>query len=256
MPYIPYTPITPVNFAAGGFTGNTNGFLTVPTYNLELNAIAKEINSLQYQFSNLAIKDPGSANANWSSMASSNGLMVKQLGLTNELLKTLNGNVGVLANKMEVVALGLATISSHASESVVTQQMAFADQQRNNKHQQLTTEAAQEQAGLKKTVVTPELTVATVQATIEEISVIKAQATAASLVSNGAASAFSYASTTALEWIAQSEIGKWFKSTYLDVKLYVEGLFVKEKVVAVAIDAAADKNILMSGNPTVPGNVA
>ena len=256
MPYIPYTPVSPVNFAMGSVSGYTNGFFTIPTYNLELNAIAKELNSLQYQFTSLAALDPASANANWSSMASSSGLMIKQLGLTNELLKTLNGNVGVLANKMEVVGLGLATIASHASESVVTQQMAFADQQRNNKHQQLTTEAAQAQAGLKKTEVTPELTVATVQATIEEIGVIKAQASAASLVANGAASAFSYASTTALEWIAQSEIGKSLKSTYLDVKLYINGLFVKEKAVAVAIDAAADKNITMSGNATIPANVA
>jgi hypothetical protein len=157
---------------------------------------------------------------------------------------------------MEIVARGLASISSHASSMSVTSKLAFADNAKNNKHQQLTTEAAQEQAGLKKTVVTPEINIDTIKGTLVDYGMINGQVAAIGALEDGAAKALSYGSTTLLEWTAQSEIGKWFKTAYGDVKLYVTGLFVKEKAVAIAIDAAADQNIIMSGNATIPGNVA
>lgn len=255
MPYIPFVPVAPVQYAAGSVTGYTNGFFYQQGYNLELNAIAEEINGLQYQFSSLACKEPGSAAASLSSAAGSTGLLVKQLGSTNELLKTLNGNVGVLANKMEVVARGLASISSHAGSMSVTQKMAFADQAKNNKHSQLTTETAQEAAGLKKTVVTPEVTFETIKANLADYSMINGQVVAIGAIEEVGAKALAYGSTAVLGWVAESAIGNWFKTAYGDVKLYVEGFFPKEKVVAVAIDAAADQNIIMSGNATIPGNV-
>lgn len=255
MPYIPYVPLPPQPVPST-LSGYTNGVIYTQDYTLHLNAVAKEINALQFQFSALAAKtDVGSAAASLSSAASSTGLLVKQIGTTNDLLMKLNTNVQLVANSMEVVSRGLATISSHASESVVTQQMAYADQAKNNKHQQLTTEAAQEAAGLPKTVVTPELTVATIQATIQDVSVVKAQATAASLVTDGAATAFAFASTTVTSWAAQSAVGQWIKKAYGDVEISVKALFAKEKAVNIAIDKAVDKNIIMSGNVTVPGNV-
>jgi hypothetical protein len=255
MPYIPYIPLPPVTAATGAVSGYTNGAFTTPDYTLILNEIAKQINLLQFQFSNAAIKDIGSAAASLSSSASSSGLLVKQIGATNELLKTLNGNVVLVANKMEIVARGMASLSGHAAESVVTSQMALSDQVKNNKHGQLTTEAAQVAAGLPKTEVTAELNLETIKETINNVGVVKAQAGIAGLAADASAQALGYATTTVTTWIAESAVFGWFKDQYTTVELYVKGLFVKEKAIAVAIDKAADNNIIMSGNPTVPGNI-
>lgn len=256
MAYIPFVPVAPVQSAFGAVSGYTNGSFVIPNYNFELNSIAEEINALQYQFTGLAAKaDVGSIAASASSAAGSIGLLVKQVTASNELLMKLNTNVQLVANSLEVVSRGLATISSHASEAVVTSQMALADQVKNNKHQQLTTEAAQAAAGLPKTVVTPEITVDTIKVNIEDVGAIKAQAAVAGLVSDGTAKALGFATTTVTTWVAESALGQWVKKAYGDVELAVKALFAKEKAINKAVDAAVDKNITMSGNATIPGNI-
>jgi hypothetical protein len=247
MPYIPYTPILPVNFAAGAFTGNTNGFITVPTYNLELNAIAKEINALQFQFSNAALLDVGSAAASMSSASLNLGCIAESLGTIQDLMTKLNVNVQTIANKLELSAGAISNVSAHMAEQVVVAQMAYVDQSSANKHQQLTVEQAQEQAGLPKTVVTKEAITTTLQTTAQNVSIAKASAKAAALVDEAITSASSYALNTVKGLLVEYGITQWVKNAYAEAEILVVGLYSKEKAEKLKRDLEVAKNKAQAG---------
>jgi hypothetical protein len=250
MPYIPFTPAAPVTFAAGSVTGYTNGFFYSPNYNLELNLIAKEINALQYQFSGTAaLTDVGSAAASMSAAAGNIGIVAKNTGTIVDLMTKISANILTIANKIEMSSAAISNVSSHMAEQVVVSQMAYVDQSQANKHQQLTVEAAQEQAGLPKTVVTTESITTTLQQTAQNVSIAKASAKAASLVDEAITSAFSYAKTTTTNLLATYGITQWIKNTYAETEILVVGLFSKEKAEKLKNDLEIAKNNAKSGNP-------
>jgi hypothetical protein len=204
MPYIPFTPAPPVIVEAGAVQGYTNGFFYSPSYNLELNKIAFEINALQFQFSSLAAQGEVGSPAMSMATASANlGLLVKSVNVSNGLLETLTASVGLVANKLDVVASGLGTISSHASSVAVTQKMAFADQAKNNKHSQLTTEAAQVAAGLPKTVVTPQINFDTIKENLQDYAMVDGQVVAIGVLNEAATKAFGAGQTAVVGWVAE-----------------------------------------------------
>jgi hypothetical protein len=249
MPYIPFTPAAPVNFAAGSVSGYTNGFFTVPSYNLELNLIAKEINALQYQFSGAAIADVGSAAASMSAAAGNIGALAKSTGTLVDLMTKVDAHILTIANKIEMSSAAISNVSSHMAEQVVVAQMAYVDQSFANKHQQLTVEAAQEQAGLPKTEVPVESLTTTLQQTAQNVSIAKASAKAASLVDEAITSAFSYAKTTTTNLLATYGITQWIKNTYAETEIVVVGLFSKEKAEKLRTELEIAKNNAKSGNP-------
>lgn len=230
MPYIVFNPVPPVNFAMGTVSGYTNGAFVVPQYNLELNAIALQLNLLQYQFSNAALFETGSASASMSATALNAGVIAEQFGTLLEVMKTISGNISTIANKVEVSTKGIATMSSHMAKQSVISQMQLADQITANEFNKQTANAAQEAAGLPKTVVTATGFVEKTKETIVNISQLNAQVTATSVVTEAITAAGTTAVTTAATWAAESALGTWIKDTYASTKLTVEGIFADLKV--------------------------
>jgi hypothetical protein len=247
MPYIPYTPITPVNFAAGGFTGNTNGFLTVPTYNLELNAIAKEINALQYQFSGAALFDPGSAAASMSATALNIGIIAENVADILIEVKKLNLNVQGVSNSVEVSTKGLANISTHMAKGNVIATMDMNNNVKKAEFEKQVTNQAQEQAGMPKTEVSPENLVERGKQLVSEVSESNALIAGTTFIQENISAAATAAFTTTTTWIAESAFGVWIKDAYAKTEIAVVGLFSEAKAKQLADKLAAKANNARAG---------
>lgn len=240
--YIVYNPVPPVNFAMGSVSGYTNGAFVVPTYNLELNAIALQLNLLQYQFSNAAVLEPGSASASMSATAGNVGVIAEQLGELLELMETISGNLSTIANKVEVSTKGLANISSHMAKAGVISQMQLADQVTANEFNKQTANAAQVAAGLPPTVITATDFLEKAKSTIVDVGQLNAQVAATAVVTEAATAAATSAFTTATTWAAESALGVWIKDTYATTEIAVVGIFSKEKAAKLKRDLEVARN--------------
>ena len=229
MPYIPYTPVSPVNFAMGSVSGYTNGFFTIPTYNLELNAIAKELNALQYQFSGAALADPGAA-ANTMHLSMLNlGIIATNVADIHLELKKLNLNVQGVSNSVEVSTKGLANISTHMAKQTVIATMAMNNDVKKAEFEKLVTNQAQEQAGLEKTEVSPENLVDRGKQLLTEIGESNALIAGTTFVQEQITTTATAAFTTTTTWIAESAFGVWVKDAYAKTEIAVVGLFSEAK---------------------------
>ena len=229
MPYIPYTPVTPVNFAMGSVSGYTNGFFVVPTYNLELNAIAKELNALQYQFSGAAIFDPGAA-ANTMHLTMLNlGIIAENVADIHLEIKKLNLNVQGVSNSVEVSTKGLANISSHMAKQTVLKTMALNDQMKTSEFQKQVTNQAQEASGQEKTVVTPDAFTEKAKEVLTDVSTTNALVAGTAFIQEQITTAATSAFTSTTTWIAESAFGVWIKDAYLKTELAVTTFFADAK---------------------------
>lgn len=240
--YIVFTPVAPVNFAMGSVAGYTNGSFIIPQYNLELNAIALQLNLLQYQFSGAAVAEPGSAAASMSATANNVGSISKNLGTLLKVMQTISGNLSTIANKVEVSTKGIANMSSHMAKNSVIAQMQLADQLTANEFNKQTANAAQEAAGLPKTVITATNFVEKTKETIVNISQLNAQVSATALVTEAATAAATSAFTTAATWAAESALGSWIKDTYAETEIIVAGVFSKETAERLAQELEVARN--------------
>lgn len=106
--------------------------------------------------------------------------------------QSLNDMASIMASMMEnqkdiaanlsVIQTALAGLTVHVANGVTTSQVAVADQIKNNKFSQQTTNAALERSELPPTVVEPGDLLTTIQTTVSDVTVLKAQTEAASLV--------------------------------------------------------------------------
>jgi hypothetical protein len=216
-------------------------------YTLHLNAIAAELNQIGFFLSPTGAADVGSLAASCSSAAKSLATLGEQVASQTKLLTDINGNLLVVANKIGVSAVGLATISSHLAEQVVTQQMVAVDQINNNKFTQETTKASQVAAGVEPTVITPANLVETTKETVNNVTMFKAQAAAGALVSDGIGKAASYATTTVGEWIAATGITEFIKNTYATAEIAVVGIFSEERAKKLQAELELKKNKVQAG---------
>ena len=234
MPYIPYTPVTPVNFAMGSVSGYTNGFFVVPTYNLELNAIAKELNALQYQFSGAAIFDPGAA-ANTMHLTMLNlGIIAENVADIHLEIKKLNLNVQGVSNSVEVSTKGLANISTHMAKQNVIATMVMNNDVKKAEFEKLVTNQAQEQAGLPKTEVTPQGLAERGKQLVTEVGQSNALIAGTTFIQENISAAATAAFTTTTTWVAESAFGVWIKDAYAKTEIAVVGLFSAEKAKVLA----------------------
>lgn len=234
MPYIPYTPVTPVSFAAGSVTGYTNGFFYSPNYNLELNAIAKELNALQYQFSGAAILDPGAA-ANSMHLTMLNiGIIAENVADIHLEIKKLNLNVQGVSNSVEVSTKGLANISTHMAKQTVIATMELNNNVKKAEFEKTVTNQAQEQAGLPKSEVTPQALVERGKQLVTEVSESNALIAGTTFVQEQISTTATAAFTTTTTWIAESAFGVWVKDAYAKTEIAVVGLFSAEKAKVLA----------------------
>jgi hypothetical protein len=248
MPYIPYIPLPPVNFAMGGVTGYTNGAFTVPTYNLELNEIAKQINLLQYQFSGAALYDVGSASASMSATTTNLGIIAENVVDLLAEVRKLNLNIRGISNSVEVSTKGLANISSHMGKQSVLTTMLVNDQIKNNEFQQQTTNQALADSGKPPTVVTPAAFSEKAKQVINDVSTTNALVAGTTLVQETITNAATTAFATTTTWIAESAFGVWITDAYSKTEIAVVALFSEAKA-----KALADKARLKTASAKVGG---
>jgi hypothetical protein len=247
MPYIPFTPITPVTFAAGSVTGYTNGFFYSPNYNLELNAIAKEINALQYQFSGAALLDVGSASATMSATALNLGIIAENVADIHLEIKKLNLNVQGVSNSVEVSTKGLANISTHMAKQTVIATMAMNNDIKKAEFEKLVTNEAQAQAGMPISVVTPEGLVERGKQLVTEVSQSNALIAGTTFIQEQISTTATTAFTTTTTWIAESAFGVWVKDAYAKTEIAVVGLFSEAKAKVLADKLTAKANNAKAG---------
>ena len=234
MPYIPYVPVAPVQYSAGSVTGYTNGFFYQQGYNLELNAIAEEINALQYQFSGAAILDPGSA-ANTLHLSMLNlGIIAENVADIHLELKKLNLNVQGVSNSVEVSTKGLANISTHMAKQNVIATMVMNNDVKKAEFEKLVTNQAQEQAGLPKTEVTPQGLAERGKQLVTEVGQSNALIAGTTFIQENISAAATAAFTTTTTWVAESAFGVWIKDAYAKTEIAVVGLFSAEKAKVLA----------------------
>jgi hypothetical protein len=244
MPYIPFTPAPPVIVEAGAVQGYTNGFFYSPSYNLELNKIAFEINALQFQFSPLAAQtEVGSPAASLSAVAINSGIIAENVADIHLELKKLNLSISGVSNSIDTSTKGLANISTHMAKQTVIQTMAVNNDIKKAEFEKQVTNTAQEAAGVPKTVVTPQALVARVEEVITDVTTTNALISATALVQETVANAATTAFTTTATWIAESAFGVYVQEAFGKVEVAVIGLFsdAKAKVAADKLQARLQK---------------
>jgi hypothetical protein len=136
------------------------------------------------------------------------------------------------------------------SQQATIQKLAFLDQTKHNEFQQQTTNASLADAGKPPTVVTPGAFVTKVQTTLQDLTMINAQTTVVSTITNYSTEAVTYGYTKSLEWAAKTDIGQWITTTYGEIKLKVQALFSAENAKVVLDDSKQALNDIKGGNPT------
>lgn len=155
---------------------------------------------LTSQWSVTALKTPGTPTAIMKANA-------QAMNDVTVLLASMIDQQKKLIASIQVIQSGIASVSANVSAGVTTQQLAVADQIKNNQFQQLTTNAALERADLPKTVVNPADIQTQVQSAVQDTLTVKTQVKASALVEEQITSAVAWTTTTASNIVAQSFVG-------------------------------------------------
>jgi len=226
-------------------TDDTSAAITAQTL-----ALSAALDSIIIQIG--APEVPGTMIGVMSGTQGTLSIMTNKLQQIDDKLKNLTLQITTLNGKLEQNKTGLAELSSHMSQQAVIQKMAFLDQTKHNEFQQQTTNASLKDAGKPPTVVTPTAFVTKVQTTLQELTIINAQTTIVSTITDYATSMVTTAYTKSLDWAAKTEIGQWITTTYGEIKLKVTALFSVEKAKEVLDDSKQALNDIKGGNsPTL-----
>lgn len=132
------------------------------------------------------------------------------------------------AGTMKTVLTGMASIANTLQAQATTQKMAYLDQQKNNQFQQATTNASLARGGHPPTVVPPADIVATVQSTIQDVTMLNAQIATTNVVTNAIQDSIIGAYETSTKWFAQTLVGSWLIEEWALVKAKVAYIFSAE----------------------------
>ena len=168
-------------------------------------------------------------------------------------LKELGTQVTDLNGQLEKSRTGLASISTHLGQQATIQKLSFLDNAKHIEFQQQTTNASLKDAGKPPTVVTPTAFVAKVESTLKDVTVINAQTTIISSVTEYASTTLLTAYEESLAWAAKTEVGGWIVTQWGKGKALLSGLFTAEKVKEVAADAKQAALDVKGGNPATLG---
>lgn len=174
-----------------------------------------------------AAKIPGTIPAVLSAQSGHQLSILKAIGEQTKAINNLSLSVGKVAQGTESVVTAAANIQYTLSQQLTTAQFAAADQIKNNKFQQKTTNASLERAGLPPTEVKAEDMKDAVKQGFEDISVIRAQST---IISYGTAT-LTEAATEGLKisqaWVAQTAFGKFLTSYTTEAKISAQLIFAE-----------------------------
>lgn len=196
-----------------------------------------------------------SASATPKTPAASLGIIASAFNDQAQLSGFLVKNQSEAAIIIDKITTGLAAISTHIAQGVTTQQIAAADAIRNNKFQQQTTNDALLRAGLPITEVPPPNMQAAVGNAISDVADIKLQVGAANLVSDNITSGVVFMQTQLASWAGQTYLGQAATTVWGQVKSFLTVTNVKQEAAVTTTTTNSAARSVLSGTPTVPGNV-
>lgn len=213
-------PATP--FFAGQFTGQTNGTLQVPDYQVELLAIGTQLEKINATLlaQLTTLNQTVAFNTGPAGKEASGTLSASMNAMARNIGNLASNSASTMTKQGEIVAaLGslqtaLSRVSATINAGVTTQQIAVTDQIENNKFQQLTTNAALERSGLPPTEVPSQTLNQKVLATINSTKDMKTQVFASNIVETGLQEAVSWTTTTIQNNIADTFIGAQVASAW------------------------------------------
>ena len=135
---------------------------------------------------------------------------------------------------------GMASVSTQIAQGVTTQQMALADQIKNNEFQQQTTNQALADAGKPPTVVQPTALKEKIVTTVQSVSVVKAESAAANLVTTTITDGFTWSYNYIADWISGTQVAKDAVSMWTDFKIKYLGFKPAEAAQATVAQTAAN----------------
>ena len=214
MPFAP-APITGLR-EIGNF-GATGGAGTIPVYNYIANVTSMDIQLQRIAWSLSALSGSEVDVGSFMSVAKAQAQALNDMAsMQADMLESTQS----IATNLTTIASVLSGISGQIAASVTTQQLAVSDQIKNNKFQQLTTNAALKRSDLPETVIPNDSLVSTFKATSQDVVSFKAQITAANLVQQSITDTLSYGQTLATQYLKDTFVGAWGAN----VKTFFKGL--------------------------------
>jgi hypothetical protein len=171
---------------------------------------------------------PNSPIAAMCSMAVSQANISTYLKNIDSKTGTINSSIQQLTEAIQSLVTGAAAIQGTMGRQLITQQLAYLDQQKNNSFQQLATNAAREEGGKKPIEVTPAQFDVTLKQNIVDIGSFNGQIAATDYVLNTITETGTAALKTATTWFLQTKVGGALKGAYIDAKAKVASFFPKE----------------------------
>lgn len=196
---------------------------------------------------------PGSPIAVMSATQGTLSNILEQLQSMDDRFKAIETQMSDMNGQMEKSRTGLASISTHMGQQATVQKLAYLDQTKHNEFQQQTTNASLADAGKPPTIVTPAAFVTKVQTTLQEITVIDAQTTIITSITDYAGKAINTAYEVSVAWAVQTEIGGWIAKQYLRAKTAINSLFTVEKAQEIVRKTNQTALNVKGGNPTTLG---
>jgi hypothetical protein len=179
-----------------------------------------------------AAKIPGTIPAILAGQAGTQSDILKAISAQTEAIDNLSLAVGKVAASVESITTAAANIQYTMAQQLTTQQLAVSNQVKNNKFQQLTTNAALVRAELPPTEVKPDDMKTAVVNGFQDISLIKAQTIVTSYVSDTITNGTTEGLKIGQAWVAQTAFGKFLTSYTTEAKLSAQIIFADEKTKA------------------------
>lgn len=207
-------------------SGYTNGTISTFNYTADLAAIVTALTTLNTSL-NLQLGNINKSNETmWSPVGI--GVTGTPIAVMAAQGKAINNMATMTASMMTSleelnsnvrgIQVAIAAMTAHVANGVTTQQVALADQIKNNKFQQQTTNAALDRSGLPPTEVAPTELQTQITQTVSEVSPLKASIATAGLVEQGLGTAIAWTTTNMTNIIAESFIGSAAASAATTVK--------------------------------------
>ena len=249
MAFIPYR--TSTGLREIGNIGATGGAGTIPVYNYITNVTSMDISLQQiaWSFSSLSGVSPDDAGSLMTCIR-------VQAQAVNDIASMQANHLEAyqaIATNLTSIAAVLTGISGQIAAGVTTQQLQVADQIKNNRFQQITTNAALKRSDLPETVVPADSLASTFKATSQDVVAFKAQITAANLVQQGITDSVAYGQTLAVQYLKDTFVGEWGGK----IKGFFKGFIkttqteIETKKIDVQANAAARGSSLIYKPPTI-----
>lgn len=213
---------------------------SVEALTLALGEIALLRNTLQEStFGSTAAAIPGTIPSILAGQSATQSDILKLIKAQTESLNKMQLAIGGVASSVQTITTAAANIQYTLNQQLTTQQFMAADQIKNNKFQQMATNASLERAELPPIEVKPDDMKSAIVNGFNDISVIKAQSTVIDYASNALTSAATEGFKISQQWVAQTAVGKFLSSYAAEYEIQAKILFAKEDAKAELIQQLA-----------------